>query len=157
MSVHLPLASVTLIFQVLNLEKVSALRFFHWIRHWQAEFYSNSDVCSLMIDNCGCSGDYMTMSSLLNDFSLKDFCLNKNAFGFLPVLVSSNGSLKKSVERVVNLLNKVRGSSRASGIPALIEMLSATASFEMALFVIKKARKRVSYYNILVGEKVSKV
>ncbi|KAF5727073.1 putative Pentatricopeptide repeat superfamily protein [Tripterygium wilfordii] len=154
MNVYLSIATVTQIFQVLTSEKVSALRFFHWIRHWQPEFYSNSDVCSLMIDNCGCSGDYSSMQSLLNDFTrMKGFRLNKSAFRFLPVLVSSNESLKKSVEIVVDVLEKVGGSSRASGIVALIEMLSAMDSFEMALSVIKEAGRRVSYYNILVREK----
>ncbi|KAJ6744737.1 hypothetical protein OIU79_030956 [Salix purpurea] len=113
--VKLSIASVTLVFHVLNSEKVSALRFFRWIRHWQPELRCNSDICSLVVDNCGRLDDYDDMRSLLNEFNENRLCLTKKAFEFLHVMNVTNESLVESTQRVIGLLREVRGSCYGSG------------------------------------------
>ena len=150
MNVSISEVSLNTIFQILNCEKISALRFFNWIRQSHPEFYHNSDICSLLIDNCGRLDDFDSIFNLLNDFRLHGICLNQKAFGYLPVMISSKAATKKSICKVVEVLNKIGGSYGASGIHALIDMLCVLGSFEMANYVIAKTEKRLSNYNILV-------
>ncbi|XP_031248789.1 pentatricopeptide repeat-containing protein At3g04760, chloroplastic-like [Pistacia vera] len=137
---------------VLNCDKVRALRFFKWIEHVQPELYDNFDICSLVVDNCGRLDDYEEMRALLEEFNVKKVCLTEKAFGFLPVMISSKASTRKHIRRVVKVLNEVRGSCRVSGVRALIEGFSVLGSFEMARYVITNTEKKVSYYNILIGQ-----
>ncbi|KAE8022281.1 hypothetical protein FH972_008093 [Carpinus fangiana] len=153
MNVSLSIASITEIFRVLSFERVSALRFFAWIRGSKPDLYCNSDICSLAVDNCGRLDDYNAMLCILNDFRMKGICLSKKAFGFLPVLVSNKDSIMHSVRRVVEVLNEAGGSCRTSGVHSLIEMLSAFGLFEMAKFVIEITERKASYYYILIREK----
>uniref|UniRef100_A0A6N2M3C3 Pentacotripeptide-repeat region of PRORP domain-containing protein n=1 Tax=Salix viminalis TaxID=40686 RepID=A0A6N2M3C3_SALVM len=150
--VKLSIASVTLVFHVLNSEKVSALRFFRWIRHWQPELRCNSDICSLVIDNCGRLDDYDDMRSLLNEFNENRLCLTKKAFEFLHFMNVTNESLVESTQRVINLLREVRGSCYGSGVSSLMEMFSALGFFDMAKFVMKKTERKISHYYILIRE-----
>ncbi|KAJ4713796.1 Pentatricopeptide repeat-containing protein [Melia azedarach] len=152
MNVSLSTASVIEIFRVLNSKKVSALRFFRWIREFQPEIFCNSDICSLVIDNCGRLDDYENMRHLLDEFSANQIQLTEKAFGFLPVMISSKSLTKVCIWRVVEVLNNVGGSCMVSGIRALIEMYSVLGSFQMAKYVIKKTGRKVSYYNILIRE-----
>uniref|UniRef100_A0A5B6ZWT8 Pentatricopeptide repeat-containing protein n=1 Tax=Davidia involucrata TaxID=16924 RepID=A0A5B6ZWT8_DAVIN len=149
----LSLESITGVFQVLNCERVSGLRFFNWVRDTNQKLCNNSDVCSLIIDNCGWLDDYETMICVLKEFKSQRICLTEKAFGFLPVLGSSKDLLMEYITRVIDVLNEVGGSCRGSGIWALIKMLCRLDSFEMAKFVIETTERKVSYYNILVLEK----
>ncbi|CAA3002486.1 Hypothetical predicted protein [Olea europaea subsp. europaea] len=144
--------SISKIFLVLNSQRKSGLRFFKWVRKNKPKLHMNADVCSLIIDNCGCLDDYKTMNSLLEEFKSEKICLMHKAFDFLPVLFSTNDSLVESTGRVVNLLNEVGGSCRNSGICSLIEMFCKSDSFEMAKYVMEITEKKVSYYNILIRE-----
>ncbi|CAK7327855.1 unnamed protein product [Dovyalis caffra] len=152
LSVKLSIASVALVFHVLNSEKVPALRFFRWIRRWQPELRSDSDICSLVIDNCGRLDDHDAMRSLLNEFNNNRFCLTKKAFEFLLVMNKTNDSLMESTQRVTDMLREVRGSCYGSGVSSLIEMFSVLGSFDMVEFVMKKTERKTSYYNILIRE-----
>ncbi|XP_062152614.1 pentatricopeptide repeat-containing protein At5g64320, mitochondrial-like [Alnus glutinosa] len=153
MNVSLSIASITEIFRILNCEKVSAIRFFAWIRGSKPDLYGNSDICSLAVDNCGWLDDYKTMLHIMNGFSMKGICLTKKAFGFLPVLVSNKDSFMHSVTSVVKVLNEVGGSCRTSGVHSLIGMLGALGSFETAKFVIEITERKASYYYSLIREK----
>ncbi|XVE60714.1 hypothetical protein DITRI_Ditri05aG0150400 [Diplodiscus trichospermus] len=150
MNVSLSELSLNTIFRILNSQKISALRFFNWIRQSHPQFYHNSDICSLIIDNCGRLDDFDSIFNLLNDFRLHGISLNQKAFGYLPVMISSKAETKKSICKVVEVLNKIGGSYGVSGIHVLIEMLCVLGSFEMANYVIAKTEKRLSYYNILI-------
>ncbi|XWS21979.1 hypothetical protein CRYUN_Cryun30bG0104300 [Craigia yunnanensis] len=150
MNVSLSEVSLNTIFRILNYEKISALCFFNWIRQSYPEFYHNSDICSLVIDNCGRLDDFDSIFNLLNDFRLHGIRLNQKAFGYLPVMISSKAATKKSICKVIEVLNKIGGSYGTSGIHALIEMLCVLGSFEMANYVIAKTEKRLSNYNILI-------
>ncbi|GMP79054.1 hypothetical protein CsSME_00034745 [Camellia sinensis var. sinensis] len=153
MGLGLSVDSLIGIFRFLNCERISALRFFVWVRDRNPSLYKNSDVCSLIIDNCGWLDDYETMLCLLREFRSDCICLNEKAFGFLPVLSSSNDSIMKSIRRVVELLHEAGGSCRGSGICGLLTMLSKLDLFEMAKFVIEITDKKASYYSILILEK----
>ncbi|KAL0326424.1 UNVERIFIED_CONTAM: hypothetical protein Sradi_5211700 [Sesamum radiatum] len=72
------------------------------------------------------------MSTWLKKFTSENICLTYEAFGFIPVLVSTDSSLKQSTKKVVDLLNKVGGSCRNSGVSALVEMFCKLDLFEMA-------------------------
>ncbi|KAE8684635.1 PfkB-like carbohydrate kinase family protein [Hibiscus syriacus] len=150
MNVRLSEVLLKPIFVTLNYQKVSALRFFDWIRHSHPVFDHNSDICSLVIDNCGRLGDFDSMLNLLNDFRLHDICLNRKAFGYLRVEISSKATTKNSICKVVEVLDKIGGSCGVSGIHALIEMLCFLGSFEMAEYAIANAKKRLSNYSILI-------
>ncbi|XVF63406.1 hypothetical protein PTKIN_Ptkin09bG0085100 [Pterospermum kingtungense] len=155
LNVSLSVVTMNTIFRILNYEKISALLFFNWIRQSRPEFYHNSDICSLVIDNCGILDDFDSMFSLLNDFRIHGICLNQKAFGYLPVMISSKAATKKSICKVVEVLNKIGGSYGGgsygvSGIHILIELLCDLGSFEMANYVIGKTEKRLSNYNILI-------
>lgn len=150
--VRLSPALISEIFRVLSLEKVSALRFFNWIRYSQPELFQNSDICNLVIDNCGRRNDFEMMHKLFCDFSLREVCLTEKAFKFLLVMISSDASVRNSVCKVVEVLNQVGGSCRVSGISSLIEMFSKLGYFEMAKYVIQQTEKKASYYLVLVSE-----
>ncbi|KAL4340206.1 hypothetical protein GQ457_08G015590 [Hibiscus cannabinus] len=145
MNVSLSEVSLNYIFRSLNYKRVSALRFFDWIRQSHPRFSRNSDICSLVIGNCGRLGDFDSMFNLLNDFSLHDISLNQKAFEFLRVMFSKN-----TIWKMVEVLNRIGGSCGVSGIHALIEMLCSLGSFEMAEYVIAKTKKRLSNYSVLI-------
>ncbi|XP_059629702.1 pentatricopeptide repeat-containing protein At1g09900-like [Cornus florida] len=152
----LSVRSVSEVFRVLNLARVSGLRYFEWVLGRNRQLYYNADVCSLIIDNCGRLDDYETMICLLKNFSTHRICLTEKAFGFLLVLGSNKDLVKGSIERVINVLNEAGGSCRGSGIWALIKMFVSQDSFEMAEFVMGKTERKVSYYNIFIREKCRK-
>ncbi|XP_048437710.1 pentatricopeptide repeat-containing protein At3g04760, chloroplastic-like [Pyrus x bretschneideri] len=145
MNVSLSSASITRVFEVLNSEKVPALCFFDWIRDSQPIGSYGNEICSLVIDNCGRVGDYPAMLQILKDFQSEEIRLTQKAFGF----ISSN---KASVVKVVEVLNKVGGLCRATGVLSLIEMFSVKGLFEMAEFVMKKTERKRCYYIIMVRE-----
>lgn len=152
MNLRLSVASVTEIFRVLNLERLSAMRFFGWISHSRSGLSRNYDICSLIIDNCGRLGDYETMRCLLKDFNSKRVCLTSKAFGFVPVFTLSKASIMDFVRKLIEVLDDVGGVCRRSGLFGLIEMFSVSGSFEMAKFVMEITERKTSYYNILVRE-----
>lgn len=152
MNLRLSVASVTEIFRVLNLEKVSALRFFGWVTNSQTQFIRNYDICSLIVDNCGWRGDFETMRCILQDFNLKRICLTAKAFGFVPIFTVSKASIMDFVRELIEVFNDVGGVCRSSGIFGLIEMFSGTGCFEMAKFVMEITERKASYYNILIRE-----
>ncbi|KAJ6696898.1 hypothetical protein OIU85_003274 [Salix viminalis] len=86
------------------------------------ELRCNSDICSLVIDNCGRLDDYDDMRSLLNEFNENRLCLTKKAFEFLH------------------------------GVSSLMEMFSALGFFDMVKFVMKKTERKISHYYILIRE-----
>lgn len=153
MNVSLSEVTTYTIFRILNCEKISALRFFNWIRQSHPKFYHNSDVCSLVIDNCGRLDDFDSMFNLLNDFRIHGISLNQKAFGYLPVMISSKAVTKKFICKVVEVLDKIGGCYGISGIHILIGMLCDLGSFEMANYVIGRTEKRLSNYSILVRER----
>ncbi|KAM1023458.1 hypothetical protein ACFX2I_044272 [Malus domestica] len=145
MNVSLSPASITRVFEVLNSEKVPALCFFDWIRDSQPIGCYGNEICSLVIDNCGWVGDYPAMLQILKDFQSEEIRLTQKAFGF----ISPN---KASVVKVVEVLNKVGGLCRATGVLSLIEMFSVKGLFEMAEFVMKKTERKRCYYIIMIRE-----
>lgn len=154
-SINRPLTKLSIcqIFTVLSCEKVPALQFFEWVRENNSDLYRNSEVCSLMIDNCGWLDDYETMTDLLKEFRREGICLSDKAFGFLPVLDSSKAKSMECIELVVRVLDQVGGSVRSSGVFALINFLCGIDCFEFAKFVIEITEKKLNYYAILVREK----
>lgn len=152
LNVSLTNSLVTQIFLVLNNQKVSAIRFFNWIRVQPFKFPCNSDVYSLLIDNFGRLDDYEGMLPLLTEFRLKGIDLSQKAFRFLLAQPSNEDSIKISVERVVKLLNEAGGSCRISGVMALIEMFCSIDCIGMAKYVIEITERRASFYNIIVRE-----
>ena len=137
MNLRLSVASVTEIFRVLNLERVSAMRFFGWVSNSQLELSCNHDICSLIVDNCGWLGDFETMRCLLKDSNLKRVCLTAKAFRFVPVFTLSKASVMDFVRELIVVFDDVGGVCRSSGIFGLIEMFSVSGSFEMAKFVME--------------------
>ncbi|KAF8026706.1 hypothetical protein BT93_F3243 [Corymbia citriodora subsp. variegata] len=150
MNVRPSLSSILWIFRTVNSKKVSALRFFRWTQSSWPDLGCNSDICSLVIDNCGRLEDYETMLLLLREFSLNGVCLTEKAFTFLTVLRSS---LMDPVNKTIKVLNRVGGSCHNSGVFALIEMFSHLGSFETAKYVMQMTEVKASYYNIMVREK----
>ncbi|GFQ00634.1 pentatricopeptide repeat-containing protein at4g11690 [Phtheirospermum japonicum] len=153
MSSRLPVHSITKIFEILNTQRISGSRFFEWVLVNNPQFRRNGNVCSLIINNLGRLDDYETMFALLKTFTSENICLTYDAFKFLPVSGPTNSSLNESTQRVVDLLNKVGGSCRNSGIYAMIEMFCKFDSFEMAKYVITITESKKSYFCILVLEK----
>lgn len=154
--VRLTVAYITRIFEALNYEKVSALRFFNWVRDSKPGLRRNSDICSLMIDNFGRLNDYESMTCILNEFREEQICLTKNAFRFLPDLMLNKDSLMNSVTEAVKILKGVGGSCGATGVRSLIELFSSLGLLEMARFVMQLTEKNASYYNIMIREKCRK-
>lgn len=151
-NVSLSIPSITQILQLLNSEKVSALRFFNWVRDSSPSLSRNYDICSLVVDNCGRLSDYESLTRTLNEFNLKGICLTPNAFRFVPESGSTKDSLKDSVIEVVDMLDGVGGTCRTSGVRSLIEMFSRLGSFEMAKFVMQITETNTSYYNVMIRE-----
>ncbi|CDP16987.1 unnamed protein product [Coffea canephora] len=149
----LPIEAIKPIFTVLNRQNISGLRFFRWILNDNPRLRLSAEVCSLVINNCGFLGDYASMESLLREFRSEKICLDTNAFGFLPVLSTSEDSLVKSVREMIDLLNKVGGSCCNSGICALVEMFCNLDMFEMAKSAIEIAGRRDSLYHILMRQR----
>lgn len=149
----LPIAAIKCIFTVLNRQNISGLRFFRWIRNDNPSLRLSAEVCSLVINNCGFLGDYTSMETLLREFSSEKICLDENAFGFLPVLSTSQDSLVKSVREMIDLLEKVDGSCHNSGICALVEMFCNLDMFEMAKSVIEITGRHDSLYHILIRQR----
>ncbi|CAK9321798.1 unnamed protein product [Citrullus colocynthis] len=152
LNVNLTNALVVQIFRVLNDRKISAFRFFNWVKVQSCKFPCNSDVYSLLIDNFGRLDDYEGILPVLIEFRRNGIDLNHKAFGFLLVQLPNEDSIKISVERLVRLLNEVGGSCRISGLMALIEMFCSLGSFGMAKFVIQITERRASFFNIIVRE-----
>lgn len=150
MNVRPSRSSIRWIFRTINSKKVSALRFFRWTQNSWPDLGCNSDICSLVIDNCGRLEDYDTMLLLLKEFSLDGVCLTEKAFTFLTVLRSSE---MDPVNKTIKVLNQVGGSCRNSGIFALIKMLSHLGSFETVKYVMQITEVKASYYNIMAREK----
>ncbi|PHU24864.1 hypothetical protein BC332_03196 [Capsicum chinense] len=141
------------IFDLMNEQRISGLKFFNWLQDSHPEFHRSAYVNSLIICNCGWLDDYKTMFSLLEDFNAEQTCLTDKAFGFLTVLGSSKDSLVNSTKKVVAMLNEVGGSCRGSGIYGLIEMFCCLDLFEMATFVIEITERTTSHYNILIRKR----
>ncbi|GMH14115.1 hypothetical protein Nepgr_015956 [Nepenthes gracilis] len=141
------------IFQVLNRDRLPALRFFYWIRNAHPKLYGNHDVCSLMFDNCWRLREYKTMLHLLEDFQSRRICLTDKAFGFLALLSSQKVIMAETVKKLLKILDEVGGPCHSSGIHSLIKMLCALNLFDMAKLIIETTETKVSYYNILVREK----
>ncbi|XP_038906259.1 pentatricopeptide repeat-containing protein At1g52640, mitochondrial-like isoform X2 [Benincasa hispida] len=152
LNVSLNNAFVVQIFRVLNNRKISAFRFFNWVRVQSCKFPCNSDVYSLLIDNFGSLDNYEGILPVLIEFKRKGIDLNHKAFEFLLVQLPNEDSIKISVERLVKLLNEVGGSCRISGVMALIEMFCSRGSFGLAKFVIEITERRASFCNIIVRE-----
>ncbi|KAK2974101.1 hypothetical protein RJ640_020457 [Escallonia rubra] len=150
---NLSVRSINEVFRLLNSERIRAFRFFEWVRGAYPKLYFNCDVCSMMIDNCGRVDEYALMKLLLKEFTAKHVCLSEKAFGFLPVLGSSKGSLMDSIRVMIQELNEAGGSCRKSGIRSLIKMLCTVESFEMAKFVMEITERNLSYYNVFIRER----
>ncbi|KAK6919785.1 Pentatricopeptide repeat [Dillenia turbinata] len=148
LNANLSAGSICEIFDVLNRDKVSGLRFFGWIQNSHPNLRRNSDVCSSIISNCGCLDDYDSMLRLLNEFKSEGICLTEKAFGFLDISCS-----RSDVVGLVELLNKVGGSCCSSGVYGLIKMLAGLNLFDLAEFVIEITQRKTSYYNILIRAK----
>ncbi|KAF4362161.1 hypothetical protein G4B88_029244 [Cannabis sativa] len=151
-NVSLTNALITLILQLLNSEKISALRFYNWIKNSKPALGRNYDVCSLIVDNCGRLNYYETMTCTLNEFNEKGIRLTQNAFRFIPELASDGDSLKNYVSEVVMILNGVGGMCRSSGVGSLIQMFSSLGSFKIAKFVMEITEVNTTYYNIMIKE-----
>ncbi|XP_059285123.1 pentatricopeptide repeat-containing protein At1g09900-like [Lycium ferocissimum] len=149
----LSLNSVIEIFDLLNEQRISGLKFFNWLRVSHPEFYRSAYVNSLIICNCGWLDDYKTMISLLEEFKAEKTCLTDKAFGFLTVVGSSKDSLINSTKKVVDMLNDVGGSCRGSGVYGLIEMFCCLDLFDMAAFVTEITERTASHYNILIRKR----
>ncbi|MCD7469727.1 hypothetical protein HAX54_008903 [Datura stramonium] len=141
------------IFDFLNAQRISGLKFFNWLRDSHPEFHRSAYVNSLIICNCGWLDDYKTMFSLLEEFKAEQTCLTDRAFGFLTVFGSSEDSLKKSTKKMVDMLNEVGGSCHGSGVHGLVEMFCCLDLFETAKFVIEITERTASRYNILIRKR----
>ncbi|KAK4355751.1 hypothetical protein RND71_024722 [Anisodus tanguticus] len=153
MASKLSLKFVVEIFDLLNEQRISGLKFFYWFRDSHPEFYRSAYVHSLIICNCGWLDDYKTMLSLLEEFKAEKTCLTDKAFGFLTVFGSSKDSLMNSTKKVVDMLKEVGGSCRGSGVYGLIEMFCCLDLFKMATFVIEITERTASHYNILIRKR----
>ncbi|KAJ1376310.1 Tetratricopeptide-like helical domain superfamily [Sesbania bispinosa] len=149
-NVSLSMASVAEIFQILATERVSALRFFDWLRGSHPELCCDPEIGALVVNNCGLLGNYEAMLPILTEFNLKRMHLGRTAFGFLLVLGLDKESTMECVRKIVDVLNKVGGACQSSGIQLLIEMFSFSGSFDIVEFVIGTARSKVKYYNVLM-------
>ncbi|KAJ8632794.1 hypothetical protein MRB53_026130 [Persea americana] len=149
----LSIAFVSKIIGILNDRCVSALRFLDWVQKAQTDLIPDSEIYNLIIDNTGRMKDYESMFIVLSKLSMKRHCLTEKAFGFLTVCSAAGDGIMDSVERVVETLNRVRGSCHSSGIYALIKTLCVMNSFDGAMFVMEETARKTSYYNVLVAAK----
>ncbi|RWR88729.1 pentatricopeptide repeat-containing-like protein [Cinnamomum micranthum f. kanehirae] len=150
---NLSIALVCKIIGILNDRCVSALRFLDWVQKTQTDLIPDSGIYNLIIDNTGRMKDYESMFIVLSKLSMKGHCLTEKAFGFLTVCSAAGDGIMDSVERVVETLNRVRGSCHSSGIYALIKTLCVMNSFDGAIFVMEETARKTSYYNVLVAAK----
>ncbi|VFQ66481.1 unnamed protein product [Cuscuta campestris] len=134
----------------LNRLRISGLSFFRILMETNPQLCRSGDICSLIINNCGCLGDYEAMISLLQEFKLQKICLNRMAFEFLPVSELDKDDPMESTRRVIDVLNKVGGSCRNSGISALIDRFCSLGSPQTAKFVMENTERTVRRYNILI-------
>ncbi|OVA00511.1 Pentatricopeptide repeat [Macleaya cordata] len=153
MDVTLSQDFISEVFRLLNCDGVSGLRFFSWVSETQIDFKRNSEFCSLIIDNLGKIEDYDSMLFVLKDFSSKGICITEKAFAFLPVSCSDVFEVRNNVKKVIETLNKAGGSSRNSGIFALIKMLCTSNYFDLAIYVMEETARKTSYYNVLIWAK----
>lgn len=147
MNPSLSFDSCTQIFEVLNYRKVDALGLCDWIMYSHPT--CKNDVCSMVIDNIGRLGNYEAMSRVLGRFSTRRVSLVPLAFKFVSFSPSKEATLRK----VIEILKKVGGPIRGSGLCSLIKMFSAMGSFEMAEFVMQLSERKATFYNIMIAEK----
>ncbi|XP_058074586.1 pentatricopeptide repeat-containing protein At1g09900-like [Magnolia sinica] len=153
MNPRLSVTSVSKILNLLNDRGVSALCFFNWVQKNCSDFNPNSEIYNQVINNTGLLEDYESMLVLLTELSLKRHCLTEKAFGFLKVFSYDQVRIGNSVERIVEILNRVKGSCHNSGIYALIKTLCALNSFNLAIFVMEETARKRSYYHVLIAAK----
>ncbi|GAA0139680.1 hypothetical protein LIER_01177 [Lithospermum erythrorhizon] len=143
-----------LVFEILNIDKVSGMRLFRWVQSTNNKLHRSADFCALMLCNCGHLNDYETMGMLLKEFRQKGFCLSELAFEFLiPLFVSVDSGARESIKHIVELLRKAGGSCYSSGIHSLIRLLCLLDLFDMAKYVMQITEMKVAYLNILIQEK----
>ncbi|CAL9038280.1 unnamed protein product [Musa banksii] len=137
--------------RVLNDRGVSALRFFGWVLGSYPDFRPNSEAYNLIVLNLGLFDDYSTMHRVFHEISSKGHCLTGKAFSFL----AARGAdvIKDSVRELVELLSRVGGSCRGSGIFSLIKLLCSMNAFDLAISVMEETARRTSYYNVLIAAK----
>ncbi|KAJ8632795.1 hypothetical protein MRB53_026131 [Persea americana] len=123
------------------------------VQKTQTYLLPDSEIYNLIVDNTGRMEDYESMFIVLSKLSMKRHCLTEKAFGFLTVCSAAGGGIMDSVERVVETLNRVRGSCHSSGIYALIKTLCVMNSFDGVMFVMEETARKTSYYNVLVAAK----
>ncbi|KAE9619917.1 putative tetratricopeptide-like helical domain-containing protein [Lupinus albus] len=150
MDVSLSMASVVELFHVLSSERVSALRFFDWLKFSHPEICSHSEIVCLVVNNCGLLGNYEAMAPILNEFNLKGMHLGRKAFDFLLVLCLDKDSSLECLRKMLDVLIVVGGVCQSSGVQLLIEMFSVSGRYDIAQFVIGRAGRKVSYYNMLM-------
>ncbi|KAK7266748.1 hypothetical protein RIF29_19402 [Crotalaria pallida] len=150
MNVSLSMTSVVEIFHVLSRERVSGLRFFHWLKATHPEICWDPEIVGLMVNNLGLLGNYEAMVEILNELNLKGVCLGRKTFGFLLVLCLDKDSSMDCLRKVLDVLNVVGGVCRSSGVQVIIEMFSGSGQYDIAEFVIRTAGRKVSYYNMLM-------
>ncbi|MED6160637.1 hypothetical protein PIB30_053285 [Stylosanthes scabra] len=138
------------VLKVLAMERVSALRFFDWLKNSHAEIASDPQIGCLVVNNCGLLGNYEAMVPILNEFNLKRVPLRRNAFGFLLICCSDKASAVECVAKMIGVLNEVGGVCQSSGALLLIEMLGVSGFVDMAEFVLGTIRRTASHYNILI-------
>ncbi|XP_042427851.1 uncharacterized protein LOC122015166 [Zingiber officinale] len=134
-----------------NDRAVSALRFFRWVLASHPDFRPNSEAYNQMVCNLGLVDDYDSMHCMLVQLSSMGHSLTEEAFSFL----SRRGTVgvKESAKRIAELLNKVGGSCRGTGIFSLIKFLCSMNAFDTAIFVMSETARRTSYYNVLIAAK----
>ncbi|KAK7316206.1 hypothetical protein VNO77_35043 [Canavalia gladiata] len=150
MNVSLSDSSVVEIFQRLACERVSALRFFDWLKGSDPELCVDPDIGALFVNNCGLLGNYEAMVPILSEFNLKGVFLGMKAFGFLMDMGLDKASSMECVRRVMDVFNEVGGVYRSCGVQLLIEMFGDSGCFEMAEFVIRTAGRKMMHYNVLM-------
>ncbi|KAK7271779.1 hypothetical protein RJT34_27959 [Clitoria ternatea] len=150
MNVSLSEAIVADIFQILASERVSALKFFHWLKCSNPKLFCDPEIASLFVNNCGLLGNYEAMVPILNEFKLKGVFLGMKAFGFLLDLKLGKDSTMECVRKVMDVFNEVGGLYPSCGVRLLIEMFGVSGSFEIAELVIRMAGKKVNDYHVLM-------
>ncbi|WCJ34843.1 hypothetical protein M5689_016127 [Euphorbia peplus] len=143
---------VAQVFRVLNSKRMPGLCYFYWIRYRHPDLGSNPEIYSLVIDNCGRLDDYNAMRGLLSDFRMRGLSLTGKAFEYLPGRGDSEAELKELTQKVMIMLKEIGGICWITGVHALIEMFGGLGYFSMAKFVIGKAERRLSNYNVLFKE-----
>ncbi|XP_027359211.1 pentatricopeptide repeat-containing protein At3g06920-like [Abrus precatorius] len=150
MNVSLSEASVINIFQKLSSERVSALRFFDWLKCSNPKLCCDPDIGSLFVNNCGLLGNYEATVPILCEFNLNGVFLGMKAFGFLLDFDLDKASTMECVRKVMDVFNEVGGVYQSCGVPLLIEMFGVSGSFEIAEFVIRIAGRKVKHYHVLM-------